>query len=371
MTRSRPATPAAAGPDAGSPDDARGGPGGSGGPGDSGGRQRPGSGNGHGSDEVAAVPGGEVDGARRDEGPVAAARHVAFGFMMGSADVVPGVSGGTVALVCGIYGRLIDAVRDGAQAGVRAVAALFRGRPRHVVGHARSLDWALLVPLLAGIGVAVVSLAAAIEHYLEEEPVRLAGLFLGLVLGSLVVAGRLVRRVDTTAVLIAVASAVALFLVLGLRSETTSEAAEAATAPLWAYPASAAVAVCAMILPGVSGSFLLVTMGMYDDVLAAVNERDLLPLVLFLLGAVIGLGLFSRLLAWLMHHHHDRVVAAMIGLMLGSVRVLWPWPGGTSTTELAAPADDVLVPIVLGAVGFALVLVIGRLGVLRDESPPG
>jgi len=365
MSRSRPATPAAgAGLDAGSPDDGRGGDGGSGG------RNRPEGGNGDGGGAVTA-PGGEVAGAPRDEGPAAAARHAVFGFIMGSADVVPGVSGGTVALVCGIYGRLIDAVRDGAQAGVRAAAALFRGRPRHVVGHARSLDWALLVPLLAGIGVAVLSLAAAIEHYLEEAPVRLAGLFLGLVLGSLVVAGRLVRRVDTTAVLIAVTSAVALFLVLGLRSETTSEAAEAATAPLWAYPASAAVAICAMILPGISGSFLLVTMGMYDDVLAAVNERDLLPLVLFLVGAVIGLGLFSRLLAWLMHHHHDRVVAAMIGLMLGSVRVLWPWPGGTSTTELAAPADDVLVPIVLGAVGFALVLVIGRLGVLRDESPPG
>ncbi|HEX6425557.1 MAG TPA: DUF368 domain-containing protein [Acidimicrobiales bacterium] len=356
MSRPGPATPGAGSPAVGSQPDLAG---------------DPGRGNGLDGDEVAATAGGEVAGPPRGEGPAAAARHVVFGFIMGSADVVPGVSGGTVALVCGIYGRLIDAVRDGAQAGVRAAAALVRGRPRQVVGHARSLDWALLVPLLAGIGVAVLSLAAAIEHYLEEEPVRLAGLFLGLVLGSLVVAGRLVRRVDTTAVLIAATTAVALFLVLGLRAETTSEAAEVATAPLWAYPASAAVAICAMILPGVSGSFLLVTMGMYDDVLAAVNDRDLLPLALFLVGAVIGLGLFSRLLAWMMHHHHDRVVAAMIGLMLGSVRVLWPWPGGTGTTELAAPADDVLLPIALGAVGFAVVLVIGRLGVLREESGPG
>lgn len=299
-------------------------------------------------------------------GPGGPVRHLVVGFLMGSADVVPGVSGGTMALVCGIYARLIAAVGDGA----RAAATLARGRVGEGIRQVRGLDWALLLPLLAGVGLAVASLASVIEHLLEEQPVRLAGLFLGLVLGSVVVSTRMLRRVDPTALAIAAVVAVALFVLLGLRQETTAEAADAASAPVWAYPASAMVAICAMILPGVSGSFLLVTLGMYDDVLAAVNDRQIGLLLLFVAGCAVGLGLFSRLLSWLIEHHHDRVVAAMIGLMLGSVRVLWPWPAGTSTTEIAGPSGDVAVPAALAAVGFVVVLVIGRLGLVREESTP-
>jgi putative membrane protein len=299
-------------------------------------------------------------------GPLAHARHGVFGFLMGMADLVPGVSGGTVALVCGIYARLINAVRDG----VHAVVTLLRGRVRDGLGEVRRLDWALLVPLLTGIGLAVVSLAALIEHLLDEQPVAIAGLFLGLVLGSAVVASRLIRRVDAQAVLIAAGVAIGLFILLGLRQETTADAADAATAPVWAFPAAASLAICAMILPGVSGSLLLVMMGMYAHVLAAVNDRDIGLLALFLLGAVVGLGLFSRLLAWLLGNHHDRVVAAMIGLMLGSMRVLWPWPDGTSSTSLATPSGEIVVPVVLAVAGFVVVLAIGRLGILREEPAP-
>jgi putative membrane protein len=298
--------------------------------------------------------------------PADLARHAAFGFLMGAADTVPGVSGGTVAFVCGIYARLIDAIRDASRAGMHLV----RGRAREGLRELRLVDWALLVPLLLGILAAVFSLAAAIEHLLEEEPVRIAGFFCGLVLASVVVSGRLLRRRDARAAAVVVLVGVVTFLALGLRTETSAEAGAAADAPLWAYPLSAMVAICAMILPGISGSFLLVTLGMYDDVLAAVNDRELGILVLFALGCVVGLALFSRLLAWLLDHHHDLVVAAMIGLMLGSVRVLWPWPGGTDTTELARPSGDVLVPVVLGLAGFALVMLLGRLGALREEPVP-
>jgi putative membrane protein len=285
---------------------------------------------------------------------------------MGSADVVPGVSGGTVALVTGIYARLIDAIRDGA----RALGWIAKGRGRDGVEGLRQVDWALLIPLLAGIAVAVLSLASVIEHLLEEEPVKLAGLFLGLVAGSAVVARGLLQRPERAHYVLALASAVALFVALGLRTETTGHAGEVVQAPLWAFPASAAIAICAMILPGISGAFLLVAMGMYDDVLAAVNDRDLLAVGLFLAGAVVGLAFFSRLLAWMLDRHHDRVVAVMIGLMLGSVRVLWPWPGGTSSTELAAPSGDVVWPFALALVGFAAVLVLGRLGAIEEEPVP-
>jgi putative membrane protein len=293
-------------------------------------------------------------------------KHLGVGFLMGSADVVPGVSGGTVALVCGIYARLIDAIRDGA----RAAGWILQGRLRDGLQGIREVDWALLVPLLAGIGAAVLTLASVIEHLLDEEPVKLGALFFGLVAGTVLVAWGLLRRPGRAEVAIILVTAVVLFLLLGLRTDTTAEAAETATAPLWAFPASGAVAICAMILPGVSGSFLLVMLGMYSDVLGAVNDRDLLAIALFLAGCVVGLAVFARLLAWLLDHHHDRVVAAMIGLMLGSVRVLWPWPGGTSTTELAAPAGDVLVPVALAAAGFLAVVVLGRLGAIQEEPVP-
>ena len=298
--------------------------------------------------------------------PADVGRHVLFGFLMGAADTVPGVSGGTVAFVCGIYARLIDAIRDAARAGTHVA----RGRFRDGLRELRAVDWPLLVPLLIGILAAVFSLASAIEHLLEEEPVRIAGFFLGLVLASVVVSARQLRAPDARTLAIILIVGAAFFVLLGLRSETSAEAADDAGAPLWAYPLSAMIAICAMILPGVSGSFLLVTMGMYDDVLAAVNDREFGILILFALGCVVGLALFSRVLAWLLDNHHDIVVAAMIGLMLGSVRVLWPWPGGTDTTELAWPADDVVVPLLLAAVGFAVVLALGRLGALREEPVP-
>lgn len=296
-----------------------------------------------------------------------ALRHFVFGFLMGSADTVPGVSGGTVAFVCGIYERLVDAIRDAS----RVLSALARGRVHEAWAHLRRVDWALLVPLLAGILTAVFSLASLIERLLEEQPIRMAGLFLGLVLGSVVVSRGLLRRPDATDGAIVAVTAVALFLLLGLRPETSVETADAvAAAPLWAYPASAMIAICAMILPGISGSFMLVTMGMYDDVLGAVNDRDLLALALFAAGCVVGLAAFSRLLARALEHHHDRMVAAMIGLMLGSVRALWPWPGGTGTTELTAPRGDVAVPVLLAALGLATVMLLGRLGALKEEPVP-
>jgi putative membrane protein len=315
-----------------------------------------------GADAAGDQTGGPRQGAPMSK--VGVAKHGVVGFLMGSADVVPGVSGGTIALVCGIYPRLIGAVSEAA----RAASSLLRGDARGAVRRVRELDWALLLPLVVGIGLAVVSLAPVLEHMLEEQPVRLAGLFLGLVLGSVVVSVRLLRRPDTTALVIGAVVAIALFLVLGLRQETTAEAADTATAPVWAYPAAAVIAICAMILPGISGSFLLVLMGMYGNVLAAVNDREIGLLLLFVLGCAVGLGLFSRVLGWLMEHHYDRVVAAMIGLMLGSLRVLWPWPGGTSTTELSGPADDVAIPLLLALVGFVVVVAIGRFGLGRPAA---
>jgi putative membrane protein len=128
-----------------------------------------------------------------------------------------------------------------------------------------------------------------------------------------------------------------------------------------------AIAIVAMILPGISGSFILLMLGMYQAVLDAVNQRDLPVLAVFLVGAVIGLASFSALLNRLLRHHHDTVMAALIGLMLGSLRVLWPWPDGADTAALSRPVDWGI-PALLALGGMALVLAIGRIAGSR-QSP--
>lgn len=284
--------------------------------------------------------------------------QIVRGYAMGAADVVPGVSGGTVALVLGIYERLVANIRRGAG----AIASVLR-RDKAAIGEGlRSIEWVWLASLLGGIFLAVLTLASLLERLLEDHPEVLAGLFFGLILGSVVVSWRLVKEVNAEGFAIMAVSAVVFFLLLGLRTDTESTAEKVVTEPMWMFFVAGMIAICAMILPGVSGSFILVVLGMYSEVLGAVNDRDLVLVAVFLLGCIVGLAAFSTVLSWSLEHHHDRVLASMIGLMLGSLRVLWPWPGGVSSTRLEAPSDPVLWPIVLAVVGFVVVLAIEMIG---------
>lgn len=278
------------------------------------------------------------------------------GSVMGSADVVPGVSGGTIAVLVGIYGRLVHAISMAA----KALGNLMRFRVRDAAGRLREIEWSLIVPLLAGIAGAVALLAGVISNLLDTQPVAMAGLFTGLVTASAWLAWRMIRQSNgaTTAVMLVVA--VAAFFVLGLKGGEV-------TGPSWLVVLGAgAIAICAMILPGVSGSFLLLMLGMYEFIIAAVDDRDVAVLGVFALGCIIGLALFSQLLDWSLARHHDLVVAAMVGLMIGSLRVLWPWPGGVESTELGTPLDSWWIPVGLGllaaAVVIAFTLLAGRRG---------
>lgn len=277
------------------------------------------------------------------------AAQVLRGFLMGAADVVPGVSGGTIALVLGIYRRLIAVIRQGAD----ALASLVQGRVRVFWMRLRRVDWRFILPLVAGIGLAVVTLARVIEHLLEDRPAEIAALFFGLVVGSVFVAWRLISSADRRHLVIAAVVAIVAFVALGFRSGPVVDP------PAWAFFAAGAVGICAMILPGLSGAFLLVMIGMYDEALGAVTDFAPVALVLVLAGAVVGLAAFSTLLDRLLTHHHDSVVAALVGLMAGSLRVLWPWPDGTATTALGLPgSSDWLIPVMLVAVGVVTVLAI-------------
>jgi putative membrane protein len=300
-------------------------------------------------DPVASRP-EEASPATAPRGPIAIASTFAVGFAMGTADVVPGFSGGTVALVTGIYERLIANVRQGA----RVLSLVLRARLREAWLAFLAVEWTFVVPLLVGILGAIAVLASALSRLLRDEPVVMSALFLGLVLGASVLAVRELRRPTPAHALVGAATAVVTFVGLGLSAGTVADP------PLLAFFAAAAVAICAMILPGVSGSFLLLLLGMYLPVIDAVEGRDVVTLVVFALGAVAGLASFSTLLNWLLRRFHDLVLAGLIGLMVGSVRVLWPWPpgpDGVGGTELGAPVTAE-VPGALVAAGGALLVVL-------------
>ena len=295
--------------------------------------------------------------------------QISRGFAMGAADIVPGVSGGTVALVLGIYDRLIANISTGA----RGLKQLFTGQIDEFRKTLTDIEWVWLVSLLVGILAAIAALASVIERLLHDEPVRMASFFLGLIIGSVWVAVRLIDRPDAATAIVMLGVGTAMFLLLGLRTDTevADDALEVVTKSSWTFFLAGAIAICAMILPGISGSFILVMLGMYTEVLGAVTDRDFIPLIAFMVGAVVGLALFSTLLRWLLERYHRWVMAVMVGLMLGSTRVLWAWPNGTHTTTLAAPSGEVAFPLLLTAFGLVLVVGVDRLGRHFASTSPG
>lgn len=247
---------------------------------------------------------------------------LARGAAMGAADVVPGVSGGTVALLTGIYDRLIANIGNGA----RVLGRLAMGDARGAVRNLAQIQWGFLVPLGVGLLGAVVLLAGIIEDALVDHPEPMAGLFLGLVAASVVVAG---RDVAWTAARLATAGLVglALFVALGWQGAPVADP----SAP--ALFGAGAVAICAMVLPGVSGSFLLLMMGMYATIIDIIDDRLLSDALVFGTGALLGLACFSTLLSRLLAERPHEVLAAMVGLLVGSTRVLWPWPHGVGVVS--------------------------------------
>lgn len=280
-----------------------------------------------------------------------------IGFLMGSADVVPGVSGGTIALVTGIYERLVASIRSGSS----ALGSLIKGDFSAVKRNLRDVEWVFLVLILGGIFTAVLSLAHVIEVQLEENPVIIAAAFFGLVVGSIAVAVRMIRQPAISHLWVGLLVGASLFAILGIGSGVVRE-----SPGLFAYFASAALAICAMILPGISGSLILVLIGMYDSVLGAVNDRDFAAVGIFILGATVGLAFFSQILHIALRRWHDIVLAGLIGLMAGSLRIVWPWPDGVQDAGLGAPSTDLLMALLAAVVGFGVVLGVARLAPDED-----
>jgi putative membrane protein len=246
------------------------------------------------------------------------------GFCMGAADVVPGVSGGTMAFILGIYEELVTAIRSFDLGFIKEVCAL---RIRKAL---RGVSWQFLSAVATGILLAIFTLARVLMWLLQNRPVLIWSFFFGLILAAALAVGRNLDRWTPYLLFLVSAGAACTYLLVGMVPASTPDAP-------WFLFMSGAVAICAMILPGISGAFVLVLLGKYHYVLQAVNNRDLFTLFLVTAGAVTGLILFSRLLNWLFWKHHDFAMALLTGLMLESLRKVWPWKKGFGpATEIAA-----------------------------------
>jgi putative membrane protein len=232
--------------------------------------------------------------------------------LMGAADIVPGVSGGTVAFITGIYDRLLASIRA---FDLQCVRLVMRADIKMAWEH---VDGNFLSALLLGIATSILTLAQLVSWLLHTYPVQLWAFFFGLVLASAMVLLRQIDRWNTARVLslvcgVAIALWVALSPIVNLDIGLTG------------VFLSGFIAICAMILPGISGSFILVLLGMYATVLSALKSFDLLFMTVFAAGAVAGLMVFSRFLHWLLQRAHSATMATLTGFLFGSLVVVWPW----------------------------------------------
>ena len=279
---------------------------------------------------------------------------------MGIADVVPGVSGGTIALVLGIYEQLLESISNCAL----SLGKILKGDFAGFIQQLKKVNFFFLIPVIAGMFVTIISVSGPMVDLLEEHPEPMSGLFFGLVAASAFIAFSLINYWNFQKIIFSLATAIIFFALLGFRSSAFKDPS------LWVFFLSGFVAICAWILPGVSGAFLLLVMGNYASVLTAIDNQDFEKLSMLSLGAIIGLAVFSTLLKFLLDKHRDIVLSCLIGLMLGSSRVLWPWPNGVgvinedgneilSGTNVDWPnSSNFLTPLLLGFLAFGLVLII-------------
>lgn len=233
------------------------------------------------------------------------------GIVMGIADLIPGVSGGTMAFIMGIYEHLLAAIKA---FNLRLLRLIGQRRWRMALG---AIPWGFLIPLGAGIGAAVLGMARLMRYLLEYQTVYLFAFFFGLIAASIIAVSATVRW-SRGAVAALAGGTVAAYIIVGLVPLKMPHD------PITLF-FSGALAIMAMILPGISGSFILLILGQYGYVLDAVADLNLLAIVPVALGAVVGLTGFVRLLSWLLRHYHSVAVAALIGFMVGSLRKIWPW----------------------------------------------
>ncbi|MBL4780943.1 MAG: DUF368 domain-containing protein [Porticoccaceae bacterium] len=286
------------------------------------------------------------------------------GVAMGAADVVPGVSGGTIAFISGIYEELLSSIRACTPL---ALVSLFRTGPK---AFWLRINGTFLSVLFSGILLSIATLARLITYLLEHQPLLLWAFFFGLIVASVFFIWRQLLSKGFWEYL---------FLLLGLCAALASALApqvQLEPTPLAVF-GTGMLAICAMILPGISGSFILLLLGMYSIVLGAVSAANFPLLAIFALGCVTGLMLFSRLLSWLLSRFHGPTLSLLTGFLAGSLVMVWPWreskplvEQGSMSLHLLTPSQyvqmvaDAQLPTVVALmlVGFILVLLLEYIG---------
>ncbi|MCS6849431.1 MAG: DUF368 domain-containing protein [Anaerolineae bacterium] len=294
--------------------------------------------------------------------PFSTLRLFFTGIVMGIADLIPGVSGGTMAFIMGIYEHLLSAIKS---FNLQVLRLVVQGRWRAALS---SIPWSFLIPLGAGIGAAILGMARLMRYLLEYHTVYLFAFFFGLIIASIIAVGATVRW--TRGALAALAGGtIAAYFIVGLVPLKMPHD------PITLF-FSGALAIMAMILPGISGSFILLILGQYAYVLEAVADLNLIAIIPVALGIVVGLVSFVRLLSWLLRNYHNIAVAVLMGFMVGSLRKIWPWKEVIETTldrhgkpipireqnilpDFAAP--EFWVALAIAVVGFFLLSVIDHM----------
>jgi putative membrane protein len=291
------------------------------------------------------------------------------GMGMGAADVVPGVSGGTIAFITGIYEELVESIKSISSKSVKILVKEGFG------AFWRSINGNFLLAIITGIAISIFSLARVLRHILENYPELIWSFFFGLIVASAIYVARTIKIWKTVTVVALLAGIAVAYLITELTPAETTEA-------WWFVFLSGSIAICAMILPGISGSFILLLLGKYAYIIGAVSEFKIGIIAIFLSGAVVGIIAFSNLLSWLLKKFHFQTIAVLAGFMIGSLNKVWPWKNTVETFidrqgELrplleknvlphAYEGEPYLLPaIVCAVVGFALIFVIERIATVK------
>ena len=293
------------------------------------------------------------------------------GMAMGAADVVPGVSGGTIAFISGIYEELLNSISSFNF----SLINVFKNEGFKSVWI--KVNGNFLVSLFVGILISVLSLAKLIESMLENQPIVIWSFFFGLVLASIIYIGKQITKWTKGSVLCLILGAILAFYI------TTLNPMVSANSSPWFLFLVGMIAICAMILPGISGSFILVLLGAYKPVLNALNTKDFVSIIIFLVGAILGLLSFSRILKWLFSTYKNYTLATLTGFIIGSLNKIWPWketiswrtnskgievPFNTaSVSPFSFEGDNqLLISIFLMLIGFGLIILLEKLAIKKD-----
>lgn len=293
------------------------------------------------------------------------------GMSMGAADVVPGVSGGTIAFISGIYEELLNSISSFNFGLINTL------RKEGIKKVWEKINGSFLTALFVGIFISIISLAKLIENILESHPILIWSFFFGLVFASIIYIGKQITKWSLGSVIFLILGVILAYYITTLNPMVSENSSP------WFLFIAGMIAICAMILPGISGSFILVLLGAYKPVLNALNTRDISSIIIFMFGAVVGLLTFSRILKWLFYKHKNLTLATLTGFITGSLNKIWPWKetiswrtnskgvevplNQTSISPFSFEGDSqLMMALLLTIVGFGLILLLEKLAVKKD-----